>query len=48
MDFALPGELLAYLAEASPGAGRVACAVRVGTPEREPPLGRRRPTPIEG
>ena len=40
--------LLDYLVETSPGAGRVACAVRVGTPEREPPLGRRRPTPIEG
>lgn len=40
-------ELLSYLTETSMDGGRVACVVRLGTPEREPPLGRRRPTPIE-
>ena len=39
---------LALLLEAADVPGRVGCVFRVGTPEREPPLSRRRPTPIVG
>lgn len=41
-------EQLTFLVEESGHAGRVGCVVRLGTPEREPPLSRRRPTPIKG
>lgn len=37
---------LAQLVDDSELPGRVACVVRVGTPEHEPPLSRRRPTPV--
>ena len=39
-------ETLAALLEAADVPGRVVCVVRLGTPEHEPPLSRRRPTPI--
>lgn len=39
---------MALLLEAADVAGRVVCVVRIGTPQVEPPLSRRRPTPIVG
>lgn len=39
-------ERLATLLDNADLSGRVACVLRLGTPEREPPLSRRRPTPI--
>lgn len=39
---------MALLLEAADVAGRVVCVVRIGTPQVEPPLSRRRPTPIMG
>ncbi|HVK43370.1 MAG TPA: hypothetical protein VM429_00510 [Micropruina sp.] len=39
---------LALLLESADVPGRVGCVFRVGTPQQEPPLSRRRPTPIVG
>lgn len=37
---------MALLLEAADVPGRVVCVVRIGTPQHEPPLSRRRPTPV--
>jgi len=41
-------ETLASLVQRAGLRGRVCCVFRVGTPQLEPPLGRRRPTPVRG
>jgi len=47
---ACPGlrDTLASLIEQAGLRGRACCVFRMGTPEHEPPLGRRRPTPVMG